>query len=62
MMGWQNGLVTALEGAIMEPMKLVELLKGNVVYIQTHNFPDPDAIASAFGLQYFLKQHGKKNV
>lgn len=28
------------------------------VYIQTHNFPDPDAIASAFGLQELLKQRG----
>ena len=28
------------------------------VYIQTHNFPDPDAIASAFGLQELLKLRG----
>lgn len=42
----------------MEPYKLIELVKGHKTYIQTHNFPDPDAIASAFGLQYFLKQHG----
>lgn len=28
------------------------------VYIQTHNYPDPDAIASAFGLQYILKHKG----
>lgn len=28
------------------------------VYIQTHNFPDPDAISSAFGLQTLLKMHG----
>ncbi|MBQ8527062.1 MAG: DHH family phosphoesterase [Lachnospiraceae bacterium] len=42
----------------MNPLKLVELLKGHKVFIQTHNFPDPDAIASSFGLQYFLKVHG----
>lgn len=42
----------------MEPYRLIELVKGHKTYIQTHNFPDPDAIASAFGLQYFLKQHG----
>lgn len=36
---------------------LIELLKGHVVYIQTHNYPDPDAMASAFGLQVFLKHH-----
>ena len=28
------------------------------VLIQTHDFPDPDAVASAFGLQYFLKKNG----
>lgn len=34
--------------------ELVTLLKGHRVFIQTHNFPDPDAIASAYGLQYLL--------
>lgn len=38
-----------------EPMKLTELLKEHRVFLQTHNFPDPDAISSAFGLQYLLK-------
>ena len=42
----------------MNPLELVELLKGHRVFIQTHNFPDPDAIASGFGLQYFLGVHG----
>lgn len=28
------------------------------IYIQTHNFPDPDAIASAFGLQKLLAYEG----
>lgn len=42
----------------MNPLELVELLKGHRVFIQTHNFPDPDAIASGFGLQYFLKMYG----
>lgn len=42
----------------MNPMELVETLKDHTVYIQTHNFPDPDAIASAFGLQNFLAHHG----
>lgn len=30
------------------------------VYIQTHNFPDPDAISSAYGLQQLLKTRGVK--
>lgn len=38
-------------------MKLVELCKGHDIYIQTHNFPDPDAIASAYGLQRLLARH-----
>ena len=42
----------------MNPFQLVELLEGHKTYIQTHNFPDPDAIASAFGLRCFLKHHG----
>lgn len=42
----------------MEINKLVELLRGHKTYLQTHNFPDPDAIASAFGLQQFLKYFG----
>ena len=37
---------------------LVELCKGYPVYIQTHNFPDPDAIASAYGLQKLLGAYG----
>ena len=42
----------------MQPLLLVDILKGHKVYVQTHNYPDPDAIATAFGLQYFLKMHG----
>ncbi len=38
--------------------RLIELLKDKEVIIQTHNFPDPDAIGTAFGLQYFLRQFG----
>lgn len=39
-----------------EIMKLIEVCRGHSVYLQTHNFPDPDAIASAFGLQKLLQQ------
>lgn len=34
--------------------QLAALCRGKHIYIQTHNFPDPDAIASAFGLQRLL--------
>ena len=35
--------------------QLISKIKQKHVYIQMHNFPDPDAIASAFGLQELLK-------
>lgn len=37
---------------------LVEVLKGHRVIIQTHDFPDPDAIATAVGLKELLKWRG----
>lgn len=37
---------------------LIALCQGHPVFIQTHNFPDPDAIASAYGLQKLLEQYG----
>lgn len=42
----------------MNPLELVSILKNHTVFIQTHNFPDPDAISSAFGLQQFLSYYG----
>ena len=36
---------------------LTALCQGCHVYIQTHNFPDPDAIASAYGLQKLLNMY-----
>ena len=41
---------------------LVALCQGHTVYIQTHNFPDPDAIASVFGLQKMLELYGVKSI
>lgn len=38
--------------------ELLEQINRKHVYIQTHNFPDPDAIASAMGLKELLKQRG----
>jgi len=37
---------------------LVRLLRGHRVIIQTHDFPDPDAIASACGLKELLEYAG----
>lgn len=37
---------------------LIELCQGHLVYIQTHNYPDPDAIASAYGLKELLGIYG----
>jgi nanoRNase/pAp phosphatase (c-di-AMP/oligoRNAs hydrolase) len=39
--------------------ELIDYLKDKgTVYIQTHNFPDHDAIAAAFGLQYVFEKFG----
>lgn len=38
--------------------ELIALCQGHLIYIQTHNFPDPDAIASAYGLQKLLALYG----
>ena len=41
---------------------LIELCQGHLVYIQTHNFPDPDAIASAYGLKELLGIYGVESI
>lgn len=38
--------------------EMLQFIKNEHVYIQTHNFPDPDAIASAYGLHYLLQKKG----
>ena len=42
----------------MDVRKLINICEGKHVYIQTHNFPDPDAIASAYGLQKLFEKFG----
>lgn len=42
----------------MDVRKLIDICSGRHVYIQTHNFPDPDAIASAYGLQKIFEKFG----
>lgn len=41
--------------------QLVDILKNHEVYIQTHNCPDPDAIASAFAMQSLLLHYDVKS-
>lgn len=38
--------------------KLLDVVGSGRIFIQTHDYPDPDAIASAFGLQTFLAHFG----
>lgn len=38
--------------------EIVSVLTKKHVYIQTHNFPDPDAIACAYGMKVLLKKRG----
>lgn len=38
--------------------KIWKAITKEKIYIQTHNFPDPDAISSAFGLQKLLEKKG----
>jgi nanoRNase/pAp phosphatase (c-di-AMP/oligoRNAs hydrolase) len=38
--------------------KLLSVVKRTHVYIQTHNYPDQDALGSAFGLAALLKEKG----
>lgn len=37
-------------------LDLVNILKNHRVFIQTHDYPDPDAIASAYGMQRLLER------
>lgn len=38
--------------------KLLEIVREGRIFLQTHNYPDPDAIASAFGLQQLFTHFG----
>ena len=42
--------------------KLFDLLYGHRVFVQTHDYPDPDALASAHGLKVLLKAKGIDSV
>lgn len=61
MMKYRNRKIKQRKRKVTSMTKLDELLQHinrEHIYIQTHNFPDPDAISSAFGLQQLLKQRG----
>ncbi|MDD6571888.1 MAG: DHH family phosphoesterase [Thermoflexaceae bacterium] len=38
--------------------ELLKNIHGKHVFIQTHNFPDPDAISSAYGMKRLLEENG----
>lgn len=38
--------------------ELVKICEGRKVYVQTHNFPDADAVGSAFGVKKLLEHYG----
>lgn len=46
----------------MEFIKFIQQYKGQTVYIQTHNFPDADALGSAYGLARFIEHFGVKSI
>lgn len=37
--------------------ELVSIVKNHRVFIQTHNYPDPDAVGAAYGLQFLLQNY-----
>ena len=42
--------------------KLLGVLKKKVVFIQTHNYPDQDALAAAHGLKVLLEHNGNRRL
>lgn len=51
-------IIQERENMMKDLQELIRIVSGENVYIQTHNYPDPDAIASAFGLQKLLEHFG----
>ncbi len=43
-----------------ESMRLSDLLNYDRIVIQCHNNPDPDALASGFGVWSYLRSRGKE--
>lgn len=43
---------------LQEIIRIIQQHPDSNIYIQTHNYPDPDAVATAAGLQYLLQHYG----
>lgn len=43
-------------------MELLGVIQEKVVFIQTHNYPDQDALATAHGLKVLLEHYGKQAI
>lgn len=43
-------------------LDLLDVIKKKVVFIQTHNYPDQDALATAHGLKVLLEHFGKQPI
>ena len=57
----EDGIHFIKEKRVMDKtafLALVDLLRDRRVFVQTHNYPDPDAIGSGFGLLGILKNYG----
>jgi len=47
---------------MMDFRDYVSQYKGKQIYIQTHNYPDPDALGSAYGLQKLCEHFGVQSI
>ena len=46
----------------MDFLDLLKRYKNQTIYIQTHNFPDADALGSAYGLAELMSHYGIKSI
>ena len=52
-------IITLKRGSYMTKLEeILSYIKGKSVYVQMHNFPDPVAIASAYGMKKLLEAEG----
>ena len=54
-------IITLKRGSYMTKLyEILSYIKGKRVYVPMHNLPDPDAIASAYGMKKLLEAEGKR--